>query len=144
MPPLARTYVKASFIYFMVAFVLGAMVLLERWLGFSRWLRVAYVSQLHLLMVGWITQLAIGVAYWMFPRFLKEQEPRGRGSDGLAWFVFVTLNVGLVLRLIFEPFYLTGPQSWLAGLLALSGVLQAASAVGFGFLIWGRVRAMER
>lgn len=144
MPPLARTYIKASFVYFVVAFVLGAMIMLDRWQGFSRWLRVGNVSYLHLLMVGWITQLALGVAYWMFPRFLKEQDPRGRGSDRLAWFVFVTLNAGLVLRLICEPFYLMGPQPWLAGLLALSGVLQAASAVGFGILIWGRVRAMER
>jgi hypothetical protein len=144
MPPLARTYIKVSFVYFVVAFVLGAMVMLDRWLVFSRWLRLVYVSQLHLLMVGWITQLAIGVAYWMFPRFLKEQDPRGRGSDRLAWFVFVTLNAGLVLRLVFEPFYLMGPQSWLAALLALSGVLQAVSAIGFGVLIWGRVRPMER
>jgi hypothetical protein len=144
MPDLARTYIKASFVYFVVAFVLGAMIMLDRWLGFSRWLRVVYISQLHLLMVGWITQLAIGVAYWMFPRFLKEKDARGRGSESLAWFVFATLNTGLVLRLICEPFYLMGPQPWLAGFLALSGVLQAASAVGFGFLIWGRVRAMER
>jgi hypothetical protein len=26
---------------------------------------------------------------------------------------------------------------------ALSGVLQALAALGFGWLIWGRVRAME-
>ena len=144
MPPLARIYIKASFVYFVAAFVLGATVMLDRWLVFSRWLRLVYVSQVHLLMVGWITQLAIGVAYWMFPRFLKEQDSRGRGSDRLAWFVFVTLNAGLLLRLVCEPFYLMGPQSWLAALLALSGVLQAVSAIGFGVLIWGRVRPMER
>jgi hypothetical protein len=143
MPPIARSYVKAAFVYFVTAFVLGALMMLDRWLSFSRWLKVVYVSQLHLLMVGWITQLAIGVAYWIFPRFLKEQDPRPRGSDSLSWAVLISLNAGLLLRFLLEPFYLMGPQPWMAALLALSGVLQALAALGFGLLIWGRVRAME-
>jgi hypothetical protein len=143
MPPLARNYIKAAFVYFIVAFVLGALMMLDRWLVFSRWLRVVYFSQLHLLMVGWITQLAIGVAYWMFPRLRKEQDPRPRGSDALAWFVLITLNLGLVLRFLLEPFYLMGPQPWLAATMALSGILQAAAAVAFGLLMWARIRPME-
>jgi hypothetical protein len=143
MPPLARIYVKAAFVYLIAAFALGALMMLDQWLGFSRWLRTVYFSQLHLLLVGWITQLAIGVAYWIFPRYLKEQDPHPRGSDALAWAVFLCLNAGLLLRFLFEPFYLMGPSPWLAALIALSGVLQAAAAVGFGWLIWGRVRAME-
>lgn len=143
MPPIARTYIKAAFVYFVAAFLLAALMMLDRWLNVSRWLKVVYASQLHLLLVGWLTQLAIGVAYWMFPRFLKEQNPRPRGSDRLAWAVLVCLNSGLVMRFIVEPFYLMGPNTWLAALLALSGVLQALAAVGFGLLIWGRIRAME-
>lgn len=143
MPPIARTFVKAAFFYFLVAFVLGALMMLDRWLAFSRWLKVVYLSQLHLLVVGWITQLAIGVAYWIFPRFLKQKETRPRGSDALAWAVLILLNVGLLMRFILEPFYLMGPQSWMAVLLALSGVLQALAALAFGWLIWGRIRTME-
>ena len=143
MPPLARLYVKAAFVYLIAAFVLGALMTLNNWLGFSLWLDAVEVSHLHLLMVGWITQLAIGVAYWIFPRLLKEQDPRRRGSDALAWAVFLGLNAGLLLRLALEPFYLMGPTPWLAGLLALAGVLQAAAALGFGWLIWGRIRATE-
>jgi len=143
MPPIARTYVKAAFVYFVVAFVLGALMMLERWLNFSQWLRVVYLSQLHLLVVGWITQLAIGVAYWIFPRFRKQQTSEPRGSDTLAWGVLIALNLGLLLRFFFEPFYLTGPQPWLAALLALSGGLQALAALGFAWLVWGRIRPME-
>ncbi len=143
MPPLARIFVKASFVYFIAAFLLGALMVLDRWLNFSLWLKLVYVGQLHLLMVGWITQLAIGVAYWMFPRFLKEQDPRPRGPEALAWIVFVCLNAGLLLRFFLEPFYLMGPRPWLAALIALSGVLQALAALGAGWLVWGRIRAME-
>jgi hypothetical protein len=143
MPAIARTYVKAAFLYFIAAFLLGALMTLNTWLGFSRWLRVVYLGQLHLLVVGWITQLAIGVAYWIFPRFRKEQATTPRGSDALAWGVFLLLNAGLLLRFFIEPFHLMGPQPWLAALLALAGILQAAAVLGFGWLIWGRVRSME-
>jgi hypothetical protein len=143
MPPLARAYIRAAFAYFIGAFALGALILMEKWLPFSRWLRVAGTSQLHLLTVGWITQLAIGVAYWMFPRFRKDQDPRPRGSDALAWVVLVFLNVGLLIRLIAEPFYLMGFKPWPNVLMALSGLLQAAAALCFGWLIWRRIRAME-
>jgi hypothetical protein len=143
MPPIGRTFVKAAFLCFLAAVLLGALMTLDRWLSFSHWLKVVYLSQLHLLLVGWITQLSIGVAYWIFPRFRKEQDPRSRGSDTIAWGVLICLNVGLLLRFLFEPFYLMGPRSWLAALVALSGVLQALSALGFGWLIWGRIRPME-
>ncbi len=86
MPPLARAFVKAAFLYFIAAFVLGALMALDGWLGLGRWLRTVYLSQLHLLVVGWITQLAIGVAYCIFPRFRKTQKLRasrlGRTSLG--------------------------------------------------------------
>jgi hypothetical protein len=143
MPPLARNYIKAAFVYFIVAFVLGALMMLDRWLNFSRWLKLVYLGQLHLLMVGWLTQLAIGVAYWMFPRLRRKQGPHPRGSDALAWFVLIVLNVGLLLRFLLEPFYLMGPQPWLAALISLSGILQAAAAIAFGLLIWVRIRPME-
>jgi hypothetical protein len=143
MPPIARNFVKAAFVYFIAAFLLGALMMLDRWLNVSRWLKTVYLSQLHLLVVGWITQLAIGVAYWIFPRLRKEQSPDPRGSDRLAWIVIITLNVGLLMRFLFEPFYFMGPEPWLAALVALSGILQAVAAVGFGLLIWARIRPME-
>jgi cbb3-type cytochrome oxidase subunit 1 len=143
MPPIARAFVKAAFLYFIAAFVLGALMALGSWLSLGRWLRTVYLSQLHLLVVGWISQLAIGVAYWIFPRFRKEQNPEPRGSDTLAWAVFACLNAGLLLRFLFEPFQLMGGQPWLAALVALSGILQALAALGFAWLVWGRIRSME-
>lgn len=143
MPPLVRLYVRTAFVYFVAGFLLLALMALDGWLNIGRWFGAVYLSQLHLLVVGWITQLSIGVAYWMFPRFLKEIDPRPRGSDTLAWAVYICLNAGLVLRLAVEPFYRMTGQSWLAALVALSGVLQAAAAVGFGLLIWARIRPLE-
>jgi hypothetical protein len=143
MPPLVRLYIRTAFVYFVAGFLLFALMALDGWLHIGRWFQVVYITQLHLLVVGWITQLSIGVAYWMFPRFLKEANPRARGSDALAWAVYLCLNAGLALRLVAEPLHLMKGWSWLAALVALSGLLQAAAAVGFGLLIWARIRPLE-
>ncbi len=143
MPRLARIFVRASFVYLVAAFLLGALMVFDG-LALGRWLRSVYLSQIHLLVVGWISQLALGIAYWMFPRFLKEQNPQPRGAAWLAWAVVVCLNAGLVLRFALEPFALMTGEPWMKALVALSGVLQALAAVGFGALIWGRIRAMEQ
>ena len=142
MPPLARILVKASFVHFVAALELGALMALDRQ-GIGGWLRSVYLSQVHLLVVGWVSQLATGVAYWIFPRLLKERSPRPRGAGWLAWAVVLCLNAGLVLRFAFEPFALTSGLAWLRALVALSGVLQALAVVGFAVLIWDRIRAME-
>jgi hypothetical protein len=57
--------------------------------------------------------------------------------------VFLCLNAGLLLRFLFEPFSLMRSVPWLAVIVGFSGVLQALAALGFGWLIWGRIRAME-
>ncbi|HNS51342.1 MAG TPA: hypothetical protein PKO09_09160 [Anaerolineae bacterium] len=142
MPRLARIFVKASFVYFVAALLLAALMALDG-LAAGQWLRSTYLSQVHLLVVGWISQLIAGIAYWMFPRFLKEQNPQPRGSDRLAWLVILSLNVGLLLRFALEPFALMTGRPWLKALVALSGVLQVVGIAGFGVLIWGRVRTME-
>ena len=142
MPQLARIFVKASFVYLVLALLLGALMIFEG-SPIGQWLRSTYLSQIHLLVVGWISQLIVGVAYWMFPRFLKEQNPEPRGAGWLVWAAIGCLNAGLALRFALEPFALMTGKPWLKALVALSGVLQVLGVAAFGVLIWGRVRAME-
>ena len=95
--------------------------------GGPRWLTPVYI---HLLVVGWITGMIFGVAYWMFPKFSKEQP---RGVDGLAIATFALLHVGLLLRVVAEP-----PQA--GGLLVLSAASQWLAGVGFIVNTWPRVK----
>jgi cbb3-type cytochrome oxidase subunit 1 len=92
---------------------------------------------MHLFMVGWVTQLIFGVAYWMFPRYSKE---RPRGSETLGWLVFWLLNIGLVLRFVGEPAQAISPQQAWAWMLALSGLLQWGAGIIFVIITWGRVK----
>lgn len=91
----------------------------------------------HLLMVGWVTQLIMGVALWLFPR--AGSGPRG-GSTPLAWAVYAMLNFGLLARAVGEPLQTVAPGAAGAVLLLWSSVLQVLAAFGFVVAIWPRVR----
>ena len=102
----------------------------------SPWLSASWPVQLHLLTVGWLTQLIFGVAWWLFPRASRAEPARGVTA---MTFSFALLQVGLVLRVIFEP--MRGVNGWAtSALLQVSALLQFVAAVLFVVVIWPRIR----
>lgn len=90
----------------------------------------------HLLAVGWLTQLILGVAFWLFPT--HKEEPK-RGNEKVAWTGIVALNLGLVLRVVFEPAFELAPTGVSAGLGA-SAILQVVAVLAWLVVLWPRVR----
>jgi hypothetical protein len=102
------------------------------------WLANAWPVQLHLLTVGWLTQLIFGVAWWLFPRAAGGPSPL---SIMAGWAAFWCLQAGLGLRVIFEP--LRAADGWTgfaAFLLRASALLLFLSAAGFAAALWPRIR----
>ena len=108
MPTLSRWYIKIGMLYFAVGLMMAALLLAQPVIGWSSSLQVLRPVYLHFLFIGWVTQLIMGVGYWMFPKQSKEKP---RGSERLGWIVLILLNVGLVLRAIGEPAAVLAPQA---------------------------------
>jgi hypothetical protein len=99
-PQLTRWFVKAALLYLVAALLLAVAM---QWPGAAArmpWLAVVWPTYLHLLVVGWLTQLIFGVALWLFPR---HSAARPRGYEWLGWTSFVLLNTGLLIRVVAEP-----------------------------------------
>lgn len=138
MPIITRTFLKAALVCFIAALAAGVLVAARPLLelpGFVAGLTPVYF---HLFMVGWVTQLIIGVAYWMFPKYSRE---RPRGHDWLAWTTFVLLNGGLLLRVVAEAAQTTDAAAAWRWALALSAVLQWMAGMAFVANTWPRVKA---
>lgn len=134
MPTLTRWLVKAALLWLIAALGLGVAMQLPAAARIPL-LRVAWPTYLHLLVVGWLTQLIVGVALWLFPRYSAE---RPRGSERLGWTTFLLLNLGLLFRVLGEPSRALGGDA--GTLLLLSAVLQLAAVLAFVVNIWPRVR----
>lgn len=137
MPLLTRTMIKIGLIYFVIALLMGALVIARPVLNLPAAISAFQPVYLHLLMVGWVTQLIMGVVYWMFP---KESKERPRGNEKLGWAVFALLNIGLVFRAVGEPLTALDPALGTGWMLVLSAVLQLLAGWGFIFNTWARVK----
>ena len=135
MPTLTRWFVKTALVYFFLSLLAGLILSVQPVFGFRLLPAGFSPAYFHMLMVGWVTQLILGVVYWMFPKFTKEQP---RGIEKLGWAVNFLLNVGLVLRFLIEPFNLTG-TFWGWGLV-LSALLQWLAGILFVVNTWARVK----
>jgi len=134
MPAPTRWLIRAALLWLVTALILGVAMQLPA-ADQLPLLRAAWPTYLHLLVVGWLTQLIFGVALWLFPR---HSAARPRGSDALAWTTFILLNLGLILRVSGEPRRALGGDAQV--MLVLSAVAQLVAVAAFVGNVWPRVR----
>jgi hypothetical protein len=115
----------------------GVLLALRGWVKLPPAVAALTPVYFHVLMVGWVTQLIFGVGFWMFP---KESSTRPRGSERLGWAAYGLLNVGLLLRVIGEPWLSMSASTLPRLLVASSAVLQLAAGWAFVANTWRRVR----
>lgn len=143
MPSLSRLFVKTSLFFFLLTFLSGAAFLVHQGFGGGYLPRHLLVSHAHVGLVGWLGLMVMGVAYWMFPLDrARFPEGKGRYHPALALWNYGLLVGGLVVRVAVEPFVGGGGGDLPGGLLALSGVAQAAGVVLFAYGIWSRIRGI--
>ncbi len=135
MPTLVRWYIKTALVFLIAGLVVGVIQAIGGPLAqLTAGLTPVYY---HLLMVGWVTQLILGVAIWMFPKFSQAQP---RGDEKLAWATYILLNLGLLLRVVGEPLdSLYAGAGW-GILLVISAVLQWSGGVLIIGNLWRRVK----
>ncbi|SHK68861.1 hypothetical protein [Rhodothermus profundi] len=137
MPDLSRWYVKTALAYLALALLLGIVIVWPAEGGLQRWQGVFWPAWIHLLTVGWLTQLIFGVAFWLFPRHSRA---RPYGPQALARAAYPLLNAGIVLRILSEPAITWTASVWWRGLLMLSALLQWTAGLFMVSYLWTRVK----
>ncbi|WP_322807364.1 hypothetical protein [Thermanaerothrix sp.] len=133
MPPLSRWAVRLALVYLGVGITLGALILAQKGLGSLPWAWSGLGAHVELMLIGWMTQFALGVAYWILPR-LPGTAPRG--NTLLAGLALVLLNLGLGLAVL-APFL-----PWSAGL-TLARLSEVLGLLLFGYAVWPRIRTLK-
>ena len=118
MSALVRRYIKTSFVFLMAGLLLGSYIIVAEFLTARYPPRPFITAHAHLLLVGFMLMMVMGVATWMFPRPAKD-DPRYRPE--LAEVVYWLMTLATALRATAEV--LLG----LAGAPALGGRSQHAN-----------------
>ncbi len=132
MPRLSIWMIRTALSYLLLGFTIGALLLAHKGIGLHPMLWRLLPLHIEFLLTGWTVQLAMGVAYWILPRFMSE-----RRRVGLAWLAYLLLNGGICCIVISVSF-----PTW--GSLAVVGrSLEAGAAVAFVLHAWPRVKPMS-
>jgi hypothetical protein len=150
MPLTSRVLIKASILYLGLGAILGALLLVNRWVPLNPKIVLLKASHVQVLLAGWLTQLIMGVAWWLFPPLPRHpgaelpvrQGQIQRGSEPLFWVTFVCLNAGVLIRAIFDPLYGWTQVHLYQALSGLSGLLLLAAVVLFVANMWRRTREL--
>ena len=137
MTPLVRRYVKTSFVFLLAGLLVGAWIILGEFVLGVYPPRLFITAHAHLLLVGFMLMLVMGVATWMFPRPARAD---ARYRPELAEAVYWVMTVATALRAAAElgaPFW---PGAPLRLVIALGGLGQLAAAGLFVVNMWSRVR----
>ncbi len=139
MPKITRFFIRSSIVCLILALLMGGLLAARPLMSMPAFMLALGPTYLHVFMLGWVTQMIFGVALWMFPKHPVKREKRELYPLEVA--CFVTLNLGLLLRVIGEPWVAVQPGVvGVAVVLVVSAILQWASVVLFTVAAWPRVR----
>jgi hypothetical protein len=123
-----------ALLYLALGFTLGGLLLINKGLRLHPAVWSLLPGHIEFLFLGWTAQLALGVAFWILPRFSTSPK---RGDVALAWFAVVLLNLGIWIVTL-AP-WIPGPVP--AGV--IGRVLELTTAVLFSLHAWPRTKAFR-
>jgi hypothetical protein len=135
--PLVRRYIKTSFVFLVAGLLVGAYVVVAQFVFDTYPPRLLVTTHTHLLLVGFMLMLVMGVATWMFPRPARD-DPGYR--PGVAEAVYWVMTLSTALRAIAEILVAVAGTLGIRWLIALAGLGQLAGAALFALNMWRRVR----
>ena len=134
MPPLSQWYIKLSFVYLLFGFTIGGLLLASKGQPIHPMLWAWLPAHIEWLLIGWVAQLTLGVAFWIMPRFWKV--PR-RGNTTGSYAAIILLNLGILLASL-------GPVLRLSAWALIAGrLLEVLAVVAYARSIFPRVVGRE-
>jgi hypothetical protein len=128
MPRLSVWFVRASLLYLLLGFGFGALMLAQKGISYYPPLWNLMPVHMEFLLIGWFAQLAMGVAFWILPRF-GIGSPRGNVS--LVWLSFMLVNVGLIIGIL---------RLWLPSAILVGRIFEISAGIVFVVGSWRRVK----
>ncbi len=137
MPPLVRRYVKTSFVFLVLGLLLGGWIIVGEFVLGTYPPRLVITAHAHLLLVGFLLMIVMGVATWMFPRPARDDT---RYRPELAEAVYWVMTLSTAVRAAAEILAPISGEPALRLVIAAGGLGQLAGAALFVLNMWGRVR----
>jgi hypothetical protein len=134
---LVRRYIKTSLVFLTAGLLLGAELIVAEFVIGRYPPRLFITAHVHLLLVGFMLMMVMGVATWMFPKPARDD---GRYRPGIAEAVYWVMTLSTAARALAEVTAPFTTSATLRFVIAAGGIGQLAGAALFVTNMWSRVR----
>jgi hypothetical protein len=128
MPKLSVWFIRSALLYLAAGFTIGMILLINKAIPFFPIAWNFLPVHIECVMTGFILQLTMGTAFWIFPRLLTFSD---RGNETLMVLSFLFLNAGIFIFCVFVFIF---PQLQLLGRL-----FESLGVVFFVLHLWPRI-----
>jgi hypothetical protein len=126
--------VRAALVHLLIGTALGALLLVTKADLGPPWVARAWPLHGEMMLLGWMVQLAMGVAYWILPKH-AQQPVRGRAAPVVA--AALLINAGVMGAGL-------GPALGRADLMVAGRLAELAAVLLFAGNAWPRIKEFGR
>jgi heme/copper-type cytochrome/quinol oxidase subunit 1 len=132
----ARYYIKTAFGFFIVGILAGLYLYGATIFGW--YIPPTLISaHTHVILMGGMLMMILGVAIWFFPRAPKEDRAYNPMAISVLYWLF---TISTLLRFVVEVLAGFPGSNHLRTLAFFIAIVQVGATVGLIYSIWGRIR----
>ncbi len=91
----------------------------------------------HIILVGSVMMMIMGVALWFFPKAQKEDQKYDPDKILISYWL---MTASTALRFIFQVIAAFIFMEWTGWMITIFSLFQVAAIIYFFYAIWGRIR----
>ncbi len=132
----ARYFIKTAFGFFVLGLFSGLYIYGSRTFGWSMPFTLIQ-AHMHILLMGGVFMMILGVAVWFFPRARKDDKSYNPDVIRISYYVFTLATLVRFIVEILQGYY---PQSLTTQAGFWCSSFQVMASVALIYSLWGRIR----
>jgi hypothetical protein len=134
-----RYFIKTSIAFLILGIITGLHMSFAKYISNAAYTQELISAHTHIILVGSVMMMIMGVALWFFPR--PEKADKRYNSD-LIWIVYWIMTIATLLRFIFQSIGSYYFIKWVNISIVIFSSLQVIAMILFFYSMWGRIRAV--
>lgn len=134
-----RYFIKTSIVFLAIGILTGLYLTYAKYLFDLVFTREIITAHVHIILVGSVMMMIMGVALWFFPRPEKTDK---RYNPDLILLTYWLLTIGTALRFIFQILLGFNYLHIYQIAVSITSTLQVIAFLLFFYSMWGRIRSV--
>lgn len=134
-----RYFVKTSLAFLVIGILTGLHMSFAKYISQSGYTQELISAHTHVILVGSVMMMIMGVALWFFPRAEKDDK---KYSPDLILVTYWTMTIATAMRFVMQVIAAYYYISWVNVAIVAFSSFQVLAMILFFYSMWGRIRAV--